>query len=164
MRPLLARYPKEGADVEFRNFREMSIPNNQKVLFKKSPLDGAKYAYTPNLKGGAIQYTVDLRETECGCVAGAYAMAISGGCDPEAGHSAKPNCPTIDIMQANKYGFNVAANPCDGGACDPISKCQYKMKEEGAKRYGEYSYGPGGEMINTDEPFDVMTQFITESD
>lgn len=131
----------------------MTIPNNQKVFFKTSPMDGSQYAYTPNLKGGAIEYTVDLSETECGCVAGAYAMAISGGCDPEAAQSGKPHCPTIDIMQANQYGFNVAANPCDGGVCDPISQCQYRLKEEGIKKYGDWAYGPHGEIIDTNEPF-----------
>ena len=57
---------------------------------KKAPIDGSEYAYMPFLKGGAVEYKVDLSNTDCGCVAGAYAMSISGGCDPEASMSTKP--------------------------------------------------------------------------
>jgi hypothetical protein len=38
-----------------------------------------------------------------------------------------PSCASIDVMQANPYGFNVSAHPCANGNCDYQSQCQYDM-------------------------------------
>lgn len=90
MHPLWMWHPEEGPKVSVEDFRKITIPNNQKTLMKTSTIDGSEYAYMPILKGGAIEYTVDLSNTDCGCVAGAYAMAITGGCDPETPMSSAP--------------------------------------------------------------------------
>jgi len=117
------------------------------------------------MKGGALQYKVDLSNTDCGCVAGAYAgayaVSLDSGCNPEADMmSSKPMCTSIDIMQANKYGFEMAAHNCEDGSCDAKSKCMYSMNTDGIEKYGKGAYGIGGSMIDTTKPFDVETQFI----
>ena len=83
MHPFWMYRLKEGPAVAVNNYDSMSIPNNQIALIKKFPIDGAEYNYKPIMKGGALQYTVDLSLSDCGCVAGAYAVSIKGGCDPE---------------------------------------------------------------------------------
>jgi len=72
-----------------------------------------------------------------------------------------PMCQTIDIMQANPYGFNTAAHPCSNGTCDAVSQCQYNMAVEGKALYGENAYGPGGSMVDTDYSFNVKTEFLS---
>ena len=79
--------------------------------------------YKPRLRGGALQYTVNLKHVRCGCVAGVYAVKVNDKANPDVDiiDAIAPNCATIDIMEANIGGFGVAANPCDGGQCDPVS-------------------------------------------
>ena len=72
-----------------------------------------------------------------------------------------PSCPSIDVMQANPYGFNVAAHPCKNGSCDAQSQCHYDMIMEGEATYGKGAYGPNGSIINTNNPFDVKTEFVS---
>jgi len=67
-------------------------------------------------------------------------------------------------MQANNYGFNVGANPCANGECDPLSQCMYDMREEGAAEYGSAAYGPGGTLINSYSTFNVKTEFMSMPD
>ena len=68
---------------------------------------------------------------ECGCVAGIYAARASEWCAESEQDTNNPMCQSIDIMQANKGGFNVGGNPCGNGTCDVISQCQYNMSIEG---------------------------------
>ena len=35
------------------------------------------------------------------------------------------------------------------------------MKVQGKQKYGDYAYGPNGEMINTDQAFNVKTEFVS---
>ncbi len=58
----------------------------------------------------------------------------------------------------------MAAKPCADGSCDARSECQYKMMEEGARKYGSDAYGVGGSLIDTLGSFDVLTQFISDED
>lgn len=108
-----------------------------------------------------MEYTVDLSTVDCGCVAGVYAVAINDYCNPEDTADGRPSCPSIDIMNANPYGFNVAAHPCNGSDCSAASQCDYDMKVQGVQKYGDYAYGPNGEMINTNEAFTVKTEFVS---
>ena len=119
----------------------------------------------PAIRGGALEYTVDLSNFGCGCVAGVYAVAVNDFCNNEDGMTTNnPQCASIDIMQANPYGFNVAAHPCSNGTCDARSQCEYNMRKEGAEKYGEGAYGPGGSRVNTDYPFTVKTEFVSTRD
>lgn len=74
-----------------------------------------------------------------------------------------PSCPSIDVMQANPYGFNVSAHPCKNGNCDLWSQCQYDMQKQGVETYGEGVYGPMGSKIDTNQPFDVKTEFVSDT-
>ena len=115
-------------------------------------------AYKPGIRGGSISYDVDLSAMECGCVSGMYLVQFDGNCtqDPMDG---QPDCKTIDVMQANPYGFNVAANP----EPNTTSQCQLNLATEGKARWGADAYGPGGSIIDTDEPFSVKTEFMATS-
>ena len=75
-----------------------------------------------------------------------------------------PSCASIDVMQANKYGFNVAAHPCANGTCDAASQCDMNMKTDGIAKYGAGAYGPGGSLINTNNGFMVKTEFVSDAD
>ena len=57
----------------------------------------------------------------------------------------------------------MAAHPCEGGHCDAKSMCMYSMNTEGIKKYGKGAYGIGGSLIDTTKPFDVMTEFISDT-
>lgn len=140
------------------------VPNNNSILIKDMEWDGQEFAFKPYLKGGALEYTVDLSTVECGCVAGVYAVKLDNeGCGEDFVTNDDPVCPSIDIMQANPYGFNTAVHPCSNGNCDAQSQCEYNMREQGKEQYGEGAYGPGGSLVNTDRAFTVKTEFIADT-
>lgn len=93
-------------------------PNNLLVLHN-IPWLGQEFAYKPSLLGGSISYWVSLNDMNSGCVAGVYLVAMNEACDAEADKSGSdPSCPSIDIMQTNSYGFELASHPCANGICD----------------------------------------------
>ena len=109
-----------------------------------------------------MKYTVDLSALDCGCVAGVYAVRVNEDCDPKDPQiTDDPQCKSIDIMQANPFGFNTAAHPCKSGNCSPQSQCEYNMRVEGKAKYGNNAYGPGGTMVDTDKEFTVTTEFVS---
>ena len=120
--------------------------------------------FKPYLRGGSISYEVDLSSNDCGCVAGVYLVNTSADCGHKAQENGDPQCPSIDIMQANPYGFNVQAHPCSGGSCDAISQCDLNMKMDGVEKYGEGAYGPGGSLIDSTQRFNVWTEFVADAD
>lgn len=102
---------------------------------------------------------------DCGCVSGLYLVAGDNvNCTQDPKDNNDVNCPSIDLMQANNYGFNVAANPCAGGNCDALSQCMWDMRDEGIAEYGSSAYGPGGSLINTYAVFHVKTEFLSTLD
>jgi hypothetical protein len=86
---------------------------------------------TPALRGGSINYWVNMANMQSGCVAGLYLVTLNSACDADAAMASDPNCPSIDVMQTNPWGYETAVNPCDNGTCDPVSMCTYKMREQG---------------------------------
>lgn len=71
-----------------------------------------------------------------------------------------PQCATIDIMEANIWGFNAQSKPCEFGSCEVESQCRRKAGEN-----YDYAYGPGEDyLINTDSPYHVRTEFWSTSD
>jgi hypothetical protein len=107
--------------------------------------------YTPSLVGGSVQFITDVSKIDCGCVSGAYLVQTGADCgeDPLTG---EPTCPTIEIMQANKYGFNTNVS----------GTCALKMKEDGVAKYDKGAYGPNGSLINTNFEFNVKTEFVSD--
>ena len=74
--------------------RRVQVKNNNSLLIKNQEFDGYEYAYKPYIRGGAIEYTVDLSNHGCGCVAGVYAVAIKAGCN---GENEQPNMSTGSV-------------------------------------------------------------------
>lgn len=62
-------------------------------------------------------------------------------------------------MQANGYGFQMAAHPCNGGRCDAQSKCMNSLLDT---QYTSQNYGPHGNVIKTNSSFTVYTEFIVD--
>jgi hypothetical protein len=99
--------------------KRVSVPNNNSILLKSNAYDGDTMAYKPRIRGGALEYTVDLSSVDCGCVAGVYLVALRHyGCNFEDEKGENAQCNSIDVMQANPYGFNVGVHPCAHGNCD----------------------------------------------
>lgn len=95
---------------------------------------------------------------ECACATGIYLVDTSEpGCSWDAvDGSSEPECSRIELMEANKFGFNSAVYSCEGGVCP--SAAQSKASVNLNTTNG--SFGPGSEYdINSEEPFNVMVQF-----
>ena len=141
------------------------IDDNNNVFLQSEPIDGADYSFKPDLRGGMIEYDIDMSWNDCGCVSSLYLVANDNEwCSQDAQIDDDVHCPSIDVMQANNYGFNVGANSCSNGICDAISQCMYDMRVEGAAEYGEGAYGPAGSLINTYSLFHVKTEFLATED
>ena len=65
-------------------------------------------------------------------------------------------------MQANPYGLETAVHNCEYGDCSAASQCSYNMKSMGVETYGADAYGSGGTLIDTDQPFTIWTQFLSD--
>ena len=144
------------------NGNRINIENNNSVFLKTSENSSMDFAFKPYIRGGAISYDVDLTSVDCGCVSGFYLVAVNDyGCGDQA-NVQNPMCPSIDVFQANPYGFNIAAHPCANGTCDARSQCEYNMKVDGVDKYGGDAYGPGGLLIDTDAKFNIKTEFISD--
>jgi len=146
---------------------ELTMPSNSMVVLQDKKWDGPEYAYKPELRGGSISYWTYMQNMDCGCVAGAYLVAVNDNCNVEAGFNGEEpqnKCPSIDIMQANDYGFELSTHPCANGECDDKSMCEYKMRKQGAEKYGEDAFGRNGTLIKSNSWFQVKTDFVTEND
>ncbi|RFU35774.1 hypothetical protein B7463_g565, partial [Scytalidium lignicola] len=64
-------------------------------------------------------------------------------------------CNEMDIWEANANATALTPHPCEGNTCDP-SGCGFNPYAMGAHSY----YGNNG-VVNTLEPFTVITQFYT---
>jgi len=132
--------------------------------------------FKPNLLGGSVEWDVNLSEAGCNCSASVYMVDMpaktpwgspnpsTGGdyyCDANSVSGAF--CPEVDLMEANKYAFQLALHKCAKPAsgtsnypsCDPTGDCKIKFNSDKNK------YGPSGEYkINTNSPFHVKVEFI----
>lgn len=144
--------------------------------------------YTPNLFGGAIEYDIDLSQAGCGCDVAAYIIRMpahnadgslrpgndgSYYCDAMASRGAF--CPDIDLMEANKYAFDMTLHKCDEPNaekhyfnCDQSLSCGSAIHSGPPKHpydTDEYRYGPGNiYAINTLKPFHVRIDFKNQDD
>jgi len=137
---------------------QVDMPNNSMIVLQDKGWDGPDYAYKPLLRGGSVKYWVLMDNMDAGCVAGVYMVAVNDNCDVEKAFNDKEpqnQCPTIDLMQTNDFGFELSAHPCANGDCDARSMCEYKMRDAASKEYGDEAFGPGGTIINTNGWFQV---------
>ena len=118
--------------------------------------------YQPSIRGGSVEYVTNMSNIENGCVSGLYLVKTSDECgfDQQTG---KPNCRSIDVMQANKYDFNMQVHACNNGECEAETQCRYDMVQDGVKKYGKNAYGVNGKIISTDKEFKVKTEFVTDT-
>ena len=117
--------------------------------------------YKPKLKGGSVEYTVDVSGVESGCVASLYFAKTGDQCTQDPASGANKNCSSVKAMEANVHGFNTSGNPCKNGECDAESHCQARMRKEGIEKYGKGAYGKGGSLIDTNRNFRVKTEFVS---
>lgn len=69
-----------------------------------------------------------------------------------------PQCASVDIMEANIWGFKTQSSPCEFGECDQANQCQRKATD--ATNGSEY--GPGSDyLVNSNESYHVRTEFWT---
>ena len=128
--------------------------------------DEVYWAYGHDLLGGSFSYTVDVSNVGCACAAGAFFVDLN---DDECSWNAKdegvtPQCASIEVMEANMYGFNVASNPCEFGSCDIVSQCRASITTDSDVGGSEvYGYG-SGYSIDTSMPYKVSTKFWANQD
>lgn len=141
--------PGDPLETSYEDW-QVAVPANTSILIHDNPYAGSEYAYMPAIRGGSINYWVYMGQMESGCVAGVYLATLNEACDADAAMMNEPNCPSIDVMQANPWGFEMAAHPCEYGECDPQSQCTYNMRKQGVELYGADAFGAGGTLIDTD--------------
>ena len=90
--------------VSYENW-QVNLPASTSLVIQDMAAVGYDYAYMPALRGGSINFWVYMGELESGCVAGLYLVTLSEACDAEAAQSRDPQCPTIEVMETNPYGF-----------------------------------------------------------
>jgi len=61
--------------------------------------------YKPDALGGSFEYDVDLSDQFHGCIAGVYLVDTDDEYCAEVDQNGVPQCKSIDVMQANMYGF-----------------------------------------------------------
>jgi hypothetical protein len=57
--------------------KRVNVPNNNSIMLKSYNYEDDAFAFKPRIRGGAIEYTVDLSSVECGCVSGVYLVALN---------------------------------------------------------------------------------------
>lgn len=95
----------------------IGVESNKAVFMMTANTANDESIYKPELVGGCLEYTANVSEIPAGCVSGLYLVATDNNCTMDE-RDGNPNCASVDVMQANKYGFNMAAHPCANGQCD----------------------------------------------
>jgi len=153
---------KEWSYAESTGDRVTVGSNNSLWVRQWESLDESSIWKPMNSLGGSFSFDVDVSSQESGCVAGVYLVDTDDMSCAEVDQYGVPQCKSIDLMQANLYGFETKANPCTNGTCDAVSQCIVGMQEQGWKEYGYDAYGPGGFLIDTNAKFNVRTQLLSE--
>lgn len=126
---------------------------------------GAKY-HVFNLLGKTVSYTVDLSQVPCGVAACLYFVAnrkpgpASNYCDIQPDYG---GCFEIDLMEANSAAYEASLHTEIGtgkafdGTCN-MNGCAVNVGRYPFTKSGVHTgklYGPGADVINTHEPFQV---------
>ena len=133
--------------------------------------EGPMDYYAPNLRGGVLEFTVDLSQAKCGCNHALYLVRMPGKnqdgtvrpsegndyyCD--ANRVGGDYCPEFDVMEANTYAWQSTPHKCNAPSgkgwydwCDGSGKCWQKAHDQG-------TYGPG-KQLDTTKPFTSKTTF-----
>jgi|Transcript_23508 hypothetical protein len=113
---------KEWSGATF-NSDGVTIDSNNSLFLKNSKSSSEAATFQPDILGGSIEYKVNVSNIEAGCVAGFYLVETdTSRCSDNAQDAgAIPQCRSIDMMQANREGFETKAHPCGNGTCDAVS-------------------------------------------
>jgi len=85
------------------------------------PYDHDHYwSYNHDFAGGSLTFDVDVNDVDCACAAGVFAVRLDyDQCTWNAYASGTaPDCPTVDLMNANINGFNTQIATCPDGNCE----------------------------------------------
>jgi len=144
--------------------RSLTIGQNNRAFVLDMEMDDDSYwAYWHEYLGGSIHYDVDVSDAGCSCAVGVYLSQLD---NDECSWSPQPDgvtpqCATIDIMEANSFGFNTASHPCEFGTCDTQSQCKRSFREN----VGDDAYGHNANFqIDASKPYSVETKFWAKRD
>lgn len=51
------------------------VDDNNNVFMQSQPYDGPDYSFKPLIRGGMIEYDIDMSWNDCGCVSSFYLVA-----------------------------------------------------------------------------------------
>lgn len=94
--------------------------NNRAFITDYPYDDNVFWAYKHTYLGGCVEFDVDVSEVDCSCAAGIYlAQLDTNECswDPKE-EDVTPQCASIDVMEANMWGFNTQSSSCEFGSCE----------------------------------------------
>lgn len=106
MRDFVLSYD-DWSSAEKLDATNVEIDSNSKLFLRSYEDTRNKSMVRPKLQGGSIEYDVNLENQDSGCVAGVYIVQTKdrGDCSNTDQNGERPECRSIDAMQANKYGF-----------------------------------------------------------
>jgi len=143
---------------------ELTIGENNRAFILEDEIDDTvSYAYKDSgYLGGSVEFDANLVDVGCGCAASVYATFLDDvDCNwNPTGTNMYPKCSNIDLMQANKMGFNTNSKPCPaGGSCAVQPVCVARATDI------SNAYGSGSSYkINTESEFHVRTEFWTKAE
>jgi len=164
MKPFIANSSVVGADHQFwlngikgkqiaTQDREIKLgEDNRAFVLKINDESTTTSAYFHDYLGGTVQFDVDVSNVDCGCSAGVYLTTSNDkSCTwNDYGTNVTPQCTTIDLLEANRFGFKTQTMPCLSGSCNAAAKCTAKVTS---------GYGPGNAGVDTTRSFHVKTSF-----
>ena len=137
--------------------REICMGENNRAFVLDYPYDESIYwSYWNNYFGGTLTFDVDLSEVDCACAAGVYLVQLDDeNCSWDAkGADVTPQCSSIDIMEANIWGYKTTSHPCEFGSCDAQSASTATVN------WTDGSYGANDYYrINASQPYNVQVKF-----
>ena len=141
--------PKSFSSASTNNWDlNLSNNNNAWLRWKKDDQLSDNSVWKPGVRGGSISYDIDVSSVGSGCVSGLYLVESSDfGCTDNPLDTTNPQCRSIDLMQANLYGFETKPHPCSNGTCDAVSQCILSVRDS----LTNSGYGPGGATIDTNK-------------
>ena len=140
--------------------------------------------WTPNLLGASIEYDVDLKNLDCGCLSKVSLLGMptvdkTGRfdhsdeyfyCDAGLDKKGGALCPEINLMKANKYALETIMKPCtrNTGVTQYAnwSECEWGgLMRTSTWLSKEKGFGPGDEFtINTNKPVHIKVDLEEELD
>jgi hypothetical protein len=121
------------------------------------------------LLGNTLRYTMDLSGAGCGCNAAVYLVSMKQNTDVstcgdyycDANSVCGVSCTEVDIQEANMYAWRSTLHTADDRSGQAFG---YGGTGDLALSWEEGKYGPGGQCIDTNRPFQVAVSFPVNAD